>query len=232
MTNTGKSMIAPSRKRKNPTSFAKFFETNDIKKPITTVGRNKNVRFGPDGVYRVAQAKKAKEEVRKQEEENEQKRALAGRRMMMAKSVSSDSIKLQNLDILYPLQSLVLLDAEIASQSQVHSYTLFYNLFESIYDKEPEPSLKTALAEEIISILKTTEECETSVMSSIFLILLKLCKDHPDIDVKAIERVGIKSLNFSKAILLLEELIIHGSGKSSEGPRGNKEFLNKEWISL
>jgi len=74
-------------------------------------------------------------------------------------------------------------------------------------------------------------------MSSILLILLKICKNHRNIDIKAIERVGIKSLNFSKAILLLEELIICKSkNPSDEKARGigdkGKTDRNKEWISL
>jgi len=72
-------------------------------------------------------------------------------------------------------------------------------------------------------------------MSSILLILLKICKNYRNIDIKAIERVGIKSLNFSKAILLLEELIIcKGKQADSDDPRvrGNDVGRSKEWISL
>jgi len=72
-------------------------------------------------------------------------------------------------------------------------------------------------------------------MGSILLILLKVCKEYTDIDIKAIERVGIKSLNFSKAILLLEELIICKEKQvENELKRQDlaTEETKKEWISL
>lgn len=72
-------------------------------------------------------------------------------------------------------------------------------------------------------------------MSSLLLILLKLCKTYRTIDLKAVERVGIKSLNFSKAILLLEELIIcREDNKEGDRVRGTDYNSgldkNKEWI--
>mmetsp|Transcript_32053 Transcript_32053/g.31444 ORF Transcript_32053/g.31444 Transcript_32053/m.31444 type:complete len:284 (-) Transcript_32053:2858-3709(-) len=72
-------------------------------------------------------------------------------------------------------------------------------------------------------------------MSSVLLILLKICKEYPDIDAKAIERVGTKSLNFAKAILLLEELIICKGKQANDDPRkagSSKQEATKEWISL
>lgn len=71
-------------------------------------------------------------------------------------------------------------------------------------------------------------------MSSFLLILLKLRSTHDNIDIKAIERVGIKSLNFSKAILLLEELIIHQKGDASKRPgiMNKSKDKNKEWTCL
>jgi hypothetical protein len=74
-------------------------------------------------------------------------------------------------------------------------------------------------------------------MSSILLILIKICREYGDIDIRAIERVGIKSLNFSKAILLLEELIISkgiplNSNKVRNLNSDNGIDKNKEWICL
>lgn len=114
---------------------------------------------------------------------------------------------------------------------------LFYNLFDCLFDGEPSLDVKDELANEVIKILNDSVACDSSTMSSLLLILLKLCKTYKNIDLKAVERVGIKSLNFSKAILLLEELIIckenHIEGDRVRGVAHYSGLdKNKEWIWL
>ena len=228
--------ISAIRKRKIPAAFSKFFEKNEIKRPITTVGRNKNVRFGPDGVYRVNQ-NKLKETKKKQEENAEkERRAIRMKHIMKnrdleSKEVESDPINLHTQDLLYPLQSLVLLDPEIAS-------SLFFNLFDSLFDKEPDQSVKDELANTAILLLNESVSCDSSTISWLLLILLKLWKNYRNIDINAVKTAGIKSLNFSKAILLLEELIIWKAQDDSNEEikkrgKSNEQFnKSKEWICL
>lgn len=141
-----------------------------------------------------------------------------------------EPINMNTQDMLYPIQNLVLQDWEIAS-------CLFYNLFECLFDNEPSQETKDAVAEEAIKILRESVSYESSAMSSILLVLLKICKTHQDIDIKAIERVGTKSLNFSKAILLLEELIISKQNNSGANKMRDTKYdadleRHKEWICL
>ena len=227
--------VSAIRKRKIPAAFSKFFEKNEIKRPISTVGRNKNIRFGPDGVYRV-NLNKLKETKKRQEEHAEKERKAMRMKLIMknrdleAKELEGDPINLQTQDLLYPLQSLVLLNSEIAS-------SLFYNLFDSLFDREPDQVVKDSLANTAISLLNESVACDSSTISCLLLILLKLCKNYRNIDINAVKRAGIKSLNFSKAILLLEELIIYKPQDEYEeskkhGISPDKFNKSKEWICL
>jgi hypothetical protein len=152
-------------KRKRPVGFKKFFEKNKIKIPISQVGRNKNIRFGPDGVYRSNRNKTQRKKLdvieesdtkKKQEEILNRQRRVARLKMFMKnrnlegkdnKENSSEPIFVDSQDMMHPLQNLVLLDSEIAS-------SLFFNLFECLFDREPKQVIKDAIAEEAIKILK------------------------------------------------------------------------------
>jgi hypothetical protein len=223
--------IVPAGKRRAVAGLSKFFENNQIKMPVHSVGLNKNVRFGPDGVYRVNK-NQLKETKKKQEEQLIKHRkelkikTLTSKRSYENKKESEKLYQL-TLDVLHPLQAIILLDSEIAS-------SLFYNLFYSIYSLETDKKVREELSEKAIRITCESVAWDTDTMSSFLLILLKLRSTHDNIDIKAIERVGIKSLNFSKAILLLEELIIHQKGDASKRPgiMNKSKDKNKEWTCL
>lgn len=226
-------LVTTMRKRKIPVAFSKFFETNDIKRPVTTVGRNKNIRFGPDGIYRANQ-NKLKDALKKHEDQLTKDRKHARlkvfmkRRNLDPKDSQSEQAVTDERNCLCPLQSLVLLDSELAS-------SLFYSLFDSLYRREPNDDVKDELAHTAIKLVEHSVACDNAVMSSLLLILIKICKTYPNIDINAVKRVGTKSLNFSKAILLMEELIIC---KSRDGQQPRKRHddahsnRNKEWICL
>ena len=222
------------KKKRNRGGFFKFYKNNGIQECTYTVGDMEYFRINKDGISR-NHNKSLKEAKERQELENEKNRKLARKQILMRRrtlepvETESDKTNLRSSDMLFSLQTLVLQDAEIAS-------SLFYDLFDALYDKEPDEQIKEELAKEAVNILYTSVACDTSLMSAVLLILIKLCKTHSDMDIKAIERVGIKSLNFSKAILLLEELIIneHKNSKADvlKAKPGNEFNNNKAWISL
>jgi len=109
--------ISKGNTRKLKSAFGRFFEKNQIMRPISTVGRNKNVRFGPDGVYRITQSK-INEVKRRQQEKAEnlrnkaRKRIIAKNRENISSQISSslegksnnEFSAIQNEDVLSPLQ--------------------------------------------------------------------------------------------------------------------------------
>lgn len=157
--------VMNKRKRRKPVGFSKFFEKNKIKIPISQVGRNKNVRFGPDGVYRRNRnqiqrkrldAVEESDSKKRQEEILNRQRRVARLKIFMKnrdlenknnKENSLEPIFVDSQDMMSPLQNLVLLDSGIAS-------SLFFNLFECLFDREPRQEIKDAIAEEAIKILK------------------------------------------------------------------------------
>lgn len=144
--------------------LAKFFENNEISRNVITVGRNGNVRFGPDGVFRVTNA--SIKEVKKRQQEKAQLERNKARKKLVKKlreksrpldsqeRSQADSQPIMPLqegeDILPPLQCLVLLDCDIAS-------SLFCDLFgvnfPNIFDKEPSGRIKHDIAEAAIQVL-------------------------------------------------------------------------------
>jgi len=151
------------KNRKMAKGFSKFFEKNEISANVTTVGRNKNVRFGPDGVLRVTQAK-INEAKKRQEKIVESERIKARKKLIkklrqrsrplgslsLSQNTNSGELFQQDEDVLSPLQCLVLLDVEIAS-------TMFCDLFgvdfANIFDKEPSQEIKDQICEAAIKIL-------------------------------------------------------------------------------
>jgi len=123
--------LSTQNKRKGQGNLKKFLQNNQIMNNMSRVGRNKNVRFGPEGIFRITQARIAEHKNKQQEKiENERNQArknlfMKNRDFTSSQYSHSNSLErkgsrnehsvVENEDILSPLQCLVLLDIEIAS---------------------------------------------------------------------------------------------------------------------
>ena len=162
--------IVPARRRPKLVGLSKFFEKNDIKSQIQTVGRGKNIRFGPEGVYRVNRTK-LKDVKKKQEETLDKQRKIARNKTFMKNRQLGDKnnqqLDIEALDLIDPLQSIVMLNSSIAS-------SLFYNLFDNLYTLESSEEVRQELADMAIKITSESVSCDNATISSFLLILLKL----------------------------------------------------------
>ena len=140
--------IVPVRKKRKLVGLSKFFEKNEIKSQVQTVGRGKNVRFGPEGVYRVNRTK-LKDVKKKQEEILEKQRKIVRTKTFMKNrqlvNKNSQQIDIEALDLIDPLQSIVMLNSSIAS-------SLFYNLFDNLYTLESNEDVRQELADMAIKL--------------------------------------------------------------------------------
>lgn len=115
--NPATQFVTNARKKKKPLGFSKFFEKNEIKTPMTILGKGK-VRFQPDGMYRITHNKLKQRKLQHGKLLEKQRKAARVKLLMKNRDFENkenepENISLQTQDMLYPLQTLVLLDTDV-----------------------------------------------------------------------------------------------------------------------